>query len=190
MKCDELNKVIGMVCERERYYYNANKVDEAFEELIAENVEIQKQTDIAWGKVNAMYDEISELKARIHELENMPHTDNSAVIELLENENAQLKESRQAWIARAGVAEENLAKLEKELAELREATRWRKCSEELPTIGQEVIFLAKYKTDSIIKWLGDYRRDIFYTSCPGWGCEFLPSEIIGWMPQPKAPEVK
>lgn len=34
---------------------------------------------------------IAELKARIHELENMPHTDNSAVIELLEKENEDLK---------------------------------------------------------------------------------------------------
>lgn len=33
-------------------------------------------------------------------------------VDKLENENVRLKESRQAWIARAGVAEENIAKLE------------------------------------------------------------------------------
>ena len=34
---------------------------------------------------------ITELKARIHELESIPHTDNSAVIERLSNENERLK---------------------------------------------------------------------------------------------------
>ncbi len=34
---------------------------------------------------------IAELKARIHELESMPHTDNSAVIDALETENEALK---------------------------------------------------------------------------------------------------
>lgn len=36
-------------------------------------------------------DEVAALKARIHELESMPHTDNSAVIENLINENEALK---------------------------------------------------------------------------------------------------
>ena len=86
----------------------------------------------------------------------------------------------------------SVATLETDLAM---SQRWRKVSEELPEVGQEVIFLAKYKTGRIRKWLGDYRslggnNCVFYTSCPGWGCEFLPSEIIGWMPLPKAPEEK
>ncbi len=107
---------------------------------------------------------------------------------------------------RASQVDEAIAELRKENESLKYsvatldtdlamATRWRKCSEEMPTIGQEVIFLAKYKTDRIRMWIGDYRsigcnECVFYTSCPGWGCEFLPSEIIGWMPQPKAPEVR
>lgn len=40
------------------------------------------------GEVDAA---ITELKARIHELESMPHTDNSAVIERISNENERLK---------------------------------------------------------------------------------------------------
>ena len=35
---------------------------------------------------------IDELKARIHELESIPHTDNSAVIDLLQKENEKLIE--------------------------------------------------------------------------------------------------
>ena len=45
---------------------------------------------------------IAELKARIHELESMPHTDNSAVIELLSEELRATK--RALWMARALIA--------------------------------------------------------------------------------------
>ena len=129
----------------------------------------------------------AELKARIHELENMPHTDNSAVIELLENENAQLKESRQAWIARAGVAEENLAKLEKELAELREATRWRKCSEELPP--KDGSYMCAYKNKN--KDDGVSFVDEAVWDGEKWSYKFdFWEDIIYWQFKPKAPEVK
>ena len=52
---------------------------------------------------------IAELKDRIHELESMPHTDNSAVIDALETENAELKaenrkRQRSLWLARATIA--------------------------------------------------------------------------------------
>ena len=125
----------------------------------------------------------AKLKARIHELENMPHTDNSAVIELLENENAQLKESRQAWIARAGVAEENLAKLEKELAELREATRWRKYPEEKPCSDGYYIICGSS---------GFRNADRFMECKDGRGMDFsfYSYGVEYWMPLPKAPEVK
>ena len=90
------------------------------------------------------------------------------------------------------------AKAQEEIAELREATRWRKCSEELPEEIQPVMFLAKYKRACVRLWVGEFRcldgmkkeDGLFYTSCPGWGCEFLESEVIGWMPQMKAPEEK
>ncbi|MBO7412802.1 MAG: hypothetical protein J6U20_03960 [Fibrobacter sp.] len=95
---------------------------------------------------------IAELKARIHELESMPHTDNSAVIELLETENEALK---------------------KELAELREANRWRKCIEELPPEGAEV--LAYYVVN-----LHTYNVE----RTP------LNKFVTYWMPLPKSPEVK
>ena len=118
-----------------------------------------------------------KLKARIHELENIPHTDNSATVELLEKENAQLKESRQAWIARAGVAEENLAKLEKELAELREATRWRKVSDELPTDETEVPVILS----------NDWRTTDYYEKDKGqW--HYHGSYVSYWFNVPKAPE--
>lgn len=84
----------------------------------------------------------------------------------------------------------------KEIAELKEERRWRKCSEELPSPKQRVLFLAKYKTDKVREWIGDFRHidgmklyfAVFYASAPGWGCEFLIDEVIGWMPLPKALE--
>lgn len=144
----------------------------------------------------------AKLKARIHELENMPHTDNSAVIELLENENAQLKESRQAWIARAGVAEENLAKLEKELAELREATRWRDVEKEPPEIkedSEEVAVLVEYENNysrGVFVTYSDFYKGVFYETHldKEINCDYdndgerCYQKVIKWQPMPKAPE--
>ena len=91
---------------------------------------------------------------------------------------------------------QRIAVLEKEIAELKEERRWRKCSEGLPLKGQRVLFLAKYKTDKVREWIGDFRHidgmkvdfAVFYASAPGWGCEFLIDEVIGWMPLPSAPK--
>ena len=99
---------------------------------------------------------IAKLNDRIHELENMPHTDNSAVIELLENQNA----------------------------ELRQATRWRKCSEEMPEDDSDVL-----ATDGEEIWLC-YKTTM--TDGLPW---FQPNGqphiegVTHWMPLPKAPEV-
>lgn len=78
----------------------------------------------------------------------------------------------------------------------KEERRWRKCSEGLPSAKQRVLFLAKYKTDKVREWIGDFRHvdgmkedfAVFYASAPGWGCEFLIDEVIGWMPLPSAPK--
>ena len=96
MKCDELKRhgIRGVMYNGEEIcggfaYYDADEVDEA----------------------------IAELKARIHELESMPHTDNSAVIELLQNENKDLKDKLRHYPMMAAIIESDM----KELAELREA---------------------------------------------------------------------
>ena len=86
------------------------------------------------------------------------------------------------------------AELREKVATLEEAQRWRKCSEGLPLKGQRVLFLAKYKTDNVREWIGEFRHidgmkvdfAVFYASAPGWGCEFLIDEVIGWMPLPSA----
>lgn len=78
----------GQVVSCTRVYIKED-VDDAIGKLKDKNEEIQKQTDIAWGKVNAMYDEISELKARIAQLED----DNA----LLHKNNAELREATR-WI--------------------------------------------------------------------------------------------
>ena len=78
-----------------------------------------------------------------------------------------------------------------EIVKLKEERRWRKFPDEKPEKGQKVLFRAKYKTDNIRTWIGEFRNvgfDVFYASAPGWGCEFLPNEIFGWMPLPAAPK--
>ena len=49
---------------------------------------------------------IDELKARIHELESMPHTDNSAVIERLSNENERLVKCCKEYDSRQRIDEQ------------------------------------------------------------------------------------
>ena len=84
-----------------------------------------------------------------------------------------------------------IASLEARNHDLEEERRWRKFPDEKPKKGQKVLFRAKYKTDNIRTWIGEFRNvdfDVFYASYPGWGCEFLPNEIFGWMPIPSAPK--
>ena len=90
----------------------------------------------------------------------------------------------------------HIAKMNGYIHHLEEERRWRKCCEGLPSKGQRVLFLAKYKTDKVREWIGDFRHidgmeigfAVFYASTPGWGCEFLIDEVIGWMPLPSAPK--
>ena len=82
----------------------------------------------------------------------------------------------------------------KQVGELKEERRWRKCCEGLPSAKQRVLFLAKYKTDKVREWIGVFCHidgmkanfAVFYASAPGWGCEFSIDEVIGWMPMPSA----
>ncbi len=165
MKCDELQyRFLGNDC----LMYDADEVDEA----------------------------IAELKARIHELENMPHTDNSAVIELLENQNSELKaklaEEREFGLNRAKSADheigkltEEIIKLEKKLAEIREATRWRKCSEELPP--KDGSYMCAYKNKN--KDDGVLFVDEAVWDGEKWSSKFdFWEDIIYWQFKPKAPE--
>lgn len=66
---------------------------------------------------------------------------------------------------------ERIAELEKENAELKEAERWRKCSEELPPEGAEV--LAYYAGNL---------QTYFVEKAP------LNKFVTYWMPLPKAPK--
>lgn len=54
-------------------------------------VYMEDSEDGMWVHYAKYCEAIAKLKARIHELENMPHTDNSAVIENLINKNEALK---------------------------------------------------------------------------------------------------
>ena len=93
----------------------------------------------------------------------------------------------------AGKVLDGVVRLKERIAELEEERRWRKFPDEKPEKGQKVLFRAKYKTDNIRTWIGEFRHvygEVFYASAPGWGCEFLPNEIFGWMPLPLAPEEK
>lgn len=91
----------------------------------------------------------------------------------------------------AGKVLDCVVRLKARIAELEEERRWRKFPDEKPEKGQKVLFRAKYKTDHVRTWIGEFRNvdfEVFYASAPGWGCEFLPNEIFGWMPLPSAPK--
>ena len=124
---------------------------------------------------------LAEKDAKIHELENMPHTDNSAVIDALETENEALK---------------------KELAELREATRWRDVEKEPPEIkeeSEEVAVLVEYENNysrGVFVTHSDFYKGVFYETHldneinrdddnDGERCY---QKVIKWQPMPKAPE--
>ena len=115
--------------------------------------------DVVWGKAYYEMHEVDAIIAQknkeIAELKAMPHTDNSDVID----------------------------KMATEIAKLEEERRWRKCSEELPEEGVEVLVTNGIDC-GISDWCGDYwNNDPFcgYTVC---------DNVIAWMPLPKAPEVE
>lgn len=75
------------------------------------------------------------------------------------------------------------AKAQEEIATLKENQRWRKCSEELPEEGVEVL-VTNGVDCSISDWCGDYwNNDPF--------CGFTVSDnVIAWMPLPLEPKDK
>lgn len=127
-------------------------------------------------------DELSRLKARIADLEALNH---DLCERVTENDDIRLH-----WEEIEQTMADN-ERMKVRIAELEEERRWRKLSDEKPKKGQKVLFLAKYKTDNIRTWIGEFRNvdfDVFNASSPGWGCEFLPNDILGWMPLPSAPK--
>lgn len=123
---------------------------------------------------------IAELKARIHELENMPHTDNSAVIELLENENKNLKDKVRHYPMMAAIIEA----LKKDLDELREATRWRKVDKEFPTADEGYFDVLWEDGLPDIGYIGADDDIIETIRDRGEG-----HSVEWWKPSTKAPEV-
>ena len=69
------------------------------------------------------------------------------------------------------------AKEQGEMAELREATRWRKCSEELPEEERQFLCLRQTGHIKILWWSKQLKS-------------FAQYDITHWMPLPKAPEEK
>jgi hypothetical protein len=127
-------------------------------------------------------DGVVRLKERIAELEKLNH---DMCERVTEND-----EIRLHWEEIEQTRAEN-ERMKALIAELKEERRWKKFPDEKPEKGQKVLFRAKYKTDNIRTWIGEFRNvdfDVFYASAPGWGCEFLPNEIFGWMPLPSAPK--
>lgn len=81
----------------------------------------------------------------------------------------------------AGKVLDGVARLKQRIAELEEERRWRKCSEELPEVGVEVLVTNGIDC-GISDWCGDYwNNDPFccYTVC---------DNVIAWLPLPSAPK--
>ena len=81
----------------------------------------------------------------------------------------------------AGNVLDGVVRLKARISELEEERRWRKCSEELPEEGVEVLVTNGIDC-GISDWCGDYwNNDPFcgYTVC---------DNVIAWMPLPKFEE--
>ena len=76
---------------------------------------------------------------------------------------------------------DGVARLKARIAELEEERRWRKCSEELPEVGVEVLVTNGIDC-GISDWSGDY-----WNNDPFCGYTVY-DNVIAWMPLPKAPE--
>lgn len=89
MKCDELEAIKADTHGAIEWVYPKDEVDAA----IAELKDIIKNNQSAYYvDLGIVANDCEKLKARINELESIPHTDNSAVIDALETENAELKD--------------------------------------------------------------------------------------------------
>ena len=166
-------------------------------ELAKENLRLERERVEQNSIIETCANELEELrkhelqwdldKARIKELENMPHTDNSAVIELLENENAELKQKLHDAEMRADLAEAACNEYRLDYKKLADSQRWRKCSDELPEENVDVLI---YDEDSGIVRLS------YMEIMPDGQIWFWPMNsphidgVTYWMPLPKAPEVK
>ena len=98
---------------------------------------------------------IGELKAHIHGLESMPHTDNSAVIERLSNENERLNKELTTWIQ--GAANQPIA-----ISKLREDLRhhkYKRCLDKVKWCDERI---ARYTLQQGIQGISRQREIKFY----------------------------
>lgn len=107
-----------------------------------------------------------------HEIERLERerVEQNSIIETCANELEELRLHEVEW---------DLAKAR--IKELEESQRWRKCSEELPEEGVEVLVTNGIDCE-ISDWCGDYwNNDPFcgYTVC---------DNVIAWMPLPATPK--
>lgn len=76
--------------------------------------------------------------------------------------------------------------------------KWISPKDQLPTLGQEVEFIATYRTThKRRRFQGHFQKaedgsdfKIFYAHSIGWGCEFLIEEVEYWMTKVPIPEKK
>lgn len=170
MKCDELKKQtrdvdygLGPISVT---FYEADAVDEAIAEL-KESLERQKN---AYLKLDDMYQRDTGIVCKAMK-PGVPCAEMKKVM----SENESLRSKNEGLLYALADAETDLAM----------ATRWRKCSEELPEDDSEVL-----ATDGEGIWL------CYKTTTPDGSPWFQPNGlphiegITHWMPMPKAPEVK
>lgn len=144
-------------------------------QTIEEYKEYTKQLE---GEVKQWHNAFDASQVQVKELakENLrlerERVEQNSIIETCANELEELRMHEVEW---------DLAKAR--IKELEESQRWRKCSEELPDDGAEVLVTNGIDC-GISDWCGDYwNNDPFcgYTVC---------DNVIAWMPLPKAPEVE
>ena len=96
---------------------------------------------------------------------------------LLRNNNAELRKENEEMTDDRDHYYAELQKADKVISEFRDATRWRKCSEELPEEERQFLCLRQTGDIKILWWSKQLKS-------------FAQYDITHWMPLPKAPEEK
>lgn len=210
MKCDELKSIhvpeenfCGVV-EKAFDYYETEPVDAAIAELkqklhdaemmadLAEaaNTEYRLhpgQTEVSPYYVQVPQSEYKSLKRENQQLHALLHgvkgQDSNAEIDTLASECRAIRTMNAKLQGIKAQLEEDVALLRKNNDEMREATRWRKCSEELPPFEGDDYLVTNGTYCVVCEWRGYWNNEPFLG-------DKVNENVEAWMFMPKAPEGK
>ena len=149
---------------------------DAFAAMSAELEQLRKlvvPTDILKAEIDSLKRELDTYKSIMQG--NKTTLDDVAEIRTLTSEVKALRDMNAKAQGEKAQLEEDVALLRKNNAEMREATRWRKCSEELPEEERQFLCLRQTGDIKILWWSKQLKS-------------FAQYDITHWMPLPNEPE--